>query len=226
MDIYEIRYRNLMRLLETHRARDLAELAGSDPAYISQIKTRRVPRGRDNPARVGDRLARALEKGLGKSQGWMDVDHVRTSEADLVGTVSVRRVPVVGTTVGGPQREWMDMGYPRQWGKQYAELAVPDAKAYLLRVVGDAMHPVIREGHYVLACPGGEAEPGDEVVVRLKSGDMLLRLFAARRDGMLTLESYHDQVGTRVVHESDVEFMHPVDCVVRPRAIRKQWEDT
>ena len=80
MDIYEIRYQHLMRLLKVYKAKDLADLADTNPGYISQVKTRRFAKGRGTPARIGDELARKFEKGLNKPHGWMDKLHDDTAQ--------------------------------------------------------------------------------------------------------------------------------------------------
>lgn len=70
--IHEIRLGNLMLLVnEFGSQRTVAELADTSEAYLSQC-IRNTDRG------VGSGLARRLETGCDKPEGWMDVDHTRT----------------------------------------------------------------------------------------------------------------------------------------------------
>lgn len=69
----EIRKLNLLLLIdEVGKKSDLAKIADTDPAYISQILSKK------NPRNIGDDLARKLEKGCRKPRGWMDTYHDKT----------------------------------------------------------------------------------------------------------------------------------------------------
>lgn len=64
----EVRRQNLIDLIDGEKsAKVLADKAGTDAGYISQIK-----KGNRN---MGDELARALEKAYKKDTNWMDFDH-------------------------------------------------------------------------------------------------------------------------------------------------------
>lgn len=70
MDVKEIRRENLRALLnEFGTATALASAAGTDAAYLSQIKSTKTKR------EIGDNLARRLEKAANKDRGWMDQLH-------------------------------------------------------------------------------------------------------------------------------------------------------
>ncbi len=68
MDAKAIRLYNLKRLIaEAGGQKKLAQRAGVSPAYLSQIVSTRTPR------KMGDNVARRLERGMEKPHGWMDV---------------------------------------------------------------------------------------------------------------------------------------------------------
>ncbi len=68
MDAKAIRLYNLKRLIaEAGGQKKLAQKAGVSPAYLSQIVSARTPR------KMGDDVARRLERGMDKPHGWMDV---------------------------------------------------------------------------------------------------------------------------------------------------------
>src|SRR5690606_8111072 len=70
MDVKQIRKANLYLLKKEVRSwAEVARRAGTDPAYISQIVSKKAVR------EVGDDLARKLETGFSKPHGWMDHDH-------------------------------------------------------------------------------------------------------------------------------------------------------
>src|SRR5690606_13774326 len=77
MDIKQIRKANLHRLKgEALSWAEVARRAETDPAYISQIVSKKAMRD------VGDDLARKLESGFNKPYGWMDHDHERVGATE------------------------------------------------------------------------------------------------------------------------------------------------
>lgn len=68
IDIFQIRLRNLLPLLEKRgEPARLARAIGIDPNYLSRIKA--------GKKRIGDITARKLESALGLDYGWMDLNH-------------------------------------------------------------------------------------------------------------------------------------------------------
>ena len=73
MIINEIRLANLHTLIkEAGSMAELGRKTGVDPAYLSQIKNG-VKNPSGWPRNVGGPLARVLEKGMKKNNGWMAV---------------------------------------------------------------------------------------------------------------------------------------------------------
>lgn len=103
-----------------------------------------------------------------------------------------RRVYVVGRAQGGlPDRIWTDGDYPVGATDQYAEIASPDPHAFLVPVVGHSMSPRFNPGEFALVEPGTEAEIEDDVLVRLMTGETLIKRLLSRRQG-IRLGSYND----------------------------------
>jgi len=78
--IEEIRYANLLLLIEENGGKEngqttVARLCNTNRIYLNQIINRQTRSGSDLTAAVGSRLARKLEQGCGKPEGWMDVRH-------------------------------------------------------------------------------------------------------------------------------------------------------
>lgn len=69
MDVFEIRHRNLLYLIEqlaarSPRQKDIAQaLGGFSAAHFSQLKA---------GARMGEQVARKIEQAIGMETGWMD----------------------------------------------------------------------------------------------------------------------------------------------------------
>lgn len=103
-----------------------------------------------------------------------------------------RQIPVVGRAQGGlPDRIWTDGDYPVGATDQYAEMASADPHAFLVPVVGTSMVPRFNPGEFALVEPGTEPELEDDVLVRLDTGETLIKRLLSRRQGV-RLGSYND----------------------------------
>ena len=114
MDISKIRIANLLNLIQLKTSgsqKDFANIAGTSPAYLSQIINGTVGKN-GKPAAVGTALARKIEKAFNLEHGWMDVMHgsestndknqpnnnvVISKKLELEG----RRVPVISWVAAG-----------------------------------------------------------------------------------------------------------------------------
>lgn len=132
-------------------------------------------------------------------------------------------VPIVGNTQAGPDKVWVEMGYPVGYGDEYLDVPSKDPRAYALRVRGASMAPRMREGEAILVEPSGEAQPGDEVVVKIiSSGAVMVKVLVSLRDDQVTLDSIASDFDRMVIPMKDVEYMHVVAGVFRAGRVRKR----
>ena len=150
----------------------------------------------------------------GKSSQKEPTTHIHPSQ--------LKQIPVVGTTQGGPDRHWEELGYPPGFGDEYAVIGSDDPHAYLLRVEGDSMSPRINAGEYVLVEPSFEAKPGDIVVAKLTSGEVMLKYFRADYGEEVALESHNHGFTLKTVRKSEIVFMHQVSGTLYRRKIKKR----
>lgn len=101
-----------------------------------------------------------------------------------------RKVWVIGNGQGGlPDRVWTDGDYPVGASDEYAEVATDDSHAFVVRVWGESMYPKYKAGDYALVEPSETPEIEDDVLVRLNTGETMLKRLLARRGG-IRLGSY------------------------------------
>jgi phage repressor protein C with HTH and peptisase S24 domain len=109
-------------------------------------------------------------------------------------TKNIRRVFVVGRAAGGlPERIWTDGDYPVGATDEYAEIATTDPHAFLTPVVGTSMVPKFNPGDFIFVEPGTTVEPGDDVLVRLESGETLIKKLVSTRGGTYEFYSYNER---------------------------------
>lgn len=125
------------------------------------------------------------------------------------------KVPVVGTAQLGDNGHWAEMEYPVGHGDGYVEHSSRDPHAYALRCLGDSMKPRIKNGEFVVVYPGHEAHPGDEVLVQISDGRVMVKELLYIRDGMLHLMSVNEAHGKLVVKLADVVKIHYVAAILK-----------
>ena len=87
--------------------------------------------------------------------------------------------------------------------------------AYAIRVTGDALHPRVRSGEFIIVEPGAALEIGDEVLVSLHNGTSMIRELLWRRDGQTALMGVVD--GSRLtLQDSEILEMMPIGAIIKP----------
>lgn len=132
-----------------------------------------------------------------------------------------RPVWVVGQTQGGmTERIWTDGDYPVGALEEWADVSTTDEHAFACRVVGDSMVPRYMPGEYALVEPNTAPELEDDVLVRLASGQTMLKRLLSRRGG-IRLGSYNspDVINLR---EDEVTWMYYVAHPIPTRRIRQR----
>ena len=171
MDVYDIRYENLTRLLGEVRKSEgmtqikFATLVGLGQAHVSQITNRR--------RRIGDEAARRIEAAFGLNRGFLD--HPTGEDAVTTAVPTERRVPVMS---------WTDRLPPNK--RTGDELTIPTSAVasplwYALQIQGDDTYDVragtgIPPGAYVIIDPALPGDVGDVVVIRLRTGAVLRQI--------------------------------------------------
>jgi len=168
----------------------------------------------ESGAKIGlDYAARVSEK-LNVSLQW-----IHYGEGYVGPSKKSTFIPIVGNTQAGPNQEWFDLGYEPGMSDEYVDFPCGNKKVYALKVVGDSMAPRILEGEAVIVDPESEPATGEEVVVRINDGTVMVKTLAAIRDGNVFLDSYN-QGYNRIVHKKEsIEFIHSVIGVARSSRI-------
>jgi phage repressor protein C with HTH and peptisase S24 domain len=125
---------------------------------------------------------------------------------------------VVGRGSGGflPETLWTEGDYPVGAEQDYAEVASADPHAFLVEVIGGSMIPRYNPGEFALAEPGTEPDLEDDVLVRLKSGQTMIKKLLSRRGGY-HFKSYNDP---EILHYTNEEVTW-VYYVAHPVPVRK-----
>lgn len=101
--------------------------------------------------------------------------------------------------------------------EEYATIATDDERAFLVPVFDNSLSPRYQAGEYALVEPGVTPEIEDDVLVRLKSGAILLRRLVSTRAG-IKLGTY-SSVETTTLAEDEIGWMFYVSNPVPRRKI-------
>lgn len=139
-----------------------------------------------------------------------------------VGTKNFRRVYVLGRGQGGlPERIWTDGDYPVGATDEYAELATTDPHAFLTPVIGTSMVPKFVPGDFVFVEPSSPPEPGDDVLVRLTTGETLIKILHSIRGGVMQLNSYNAlEQGPMFFKAEEISWIYYIAHYVQARKIK------
>lgn len=130
-------------------------------------------------------------------------------------------VPVVGKSMGGlPDTLFTDEGRFIDGHDEYAEVYSGDQNAFVVRVDGNSMFPKYRQGDYALVEPNTTPELEDDVIVKLMSGEVMIKRLLSRRSGVV-LGSYNDTV-TYTYKDDEILWMYYVAYPVPARKIKSR----
>lgn len=203
------------RLKQAREDKKLTQPELADRSGVSQGTIGNVEAGlRKNPRELLA-IAAALDvepEWLKTGKGPRQRSSVETAPDLRPGT----RVPVVGSVKGGPDGYMEELQYPVGVGEGFVEYWTPDKAAYALRVKGDSMHPRYRAGEFIVVTPSIEPQPGRDVVVKLKSGQKLLKQLNWIKSGEVQLLSINNGYAPMTIDITEIEGIDRVGGSVPP----------
>ena len=99
-------------------------------------------------------------------------------------------------------------GFPAGQGWDVVELpSAQEDGSYALEVSGDSMLPLYRDGDVVVVSPTAQMRRGDRVVVRTKSGEVLVKVLYRQTPKAVELHSLNPAHAPRTIEVRDIEGM-------------------
>lgn len=135
------------------------------------------------------------------------VDPARTDRSDMQpsGRASV---PLLGFAQAGDGGYFDDGGYPAGHGWDLIDL--PTARAghtYALKVQGDSMLPLYRNGDTLIVDPETQIRTGDRVVVKTRQGEVLAKKLRRQTSGTVDLQSLNPDHPDRTFDAGEIEWI-------------------
>jgi phage repressor protein C with HTH and peptisase S24 domain len=183
-----------------YSASGLAKKAGLDPTSFNKSK-RVTPEGRPRWPST-ESIAKILAATSSNVEEFMSLLQRKGGRA------RTKPVPLIGFAEAGAGGYFDDGGFPV--GSGWDEVAFPnveDENAYALEVSGNSMEPLYRKGDILVVSPNAKLRPGDRVVVKTKSGEVLAKELKKRSAKSVELRSLNPAHKDRTLPASDVEWI-------------------
>jgi phage repressor protein C with HTH and peptisase S24 domain len=176
----------------------LAKKSGLDPTTFNKSK-RITPDGRARWPST-ESIAKAL------SATGASVESFVSLIGESNGTAQA--VPLIGFAEAGSGGFFDDGGFPV--GKGWDEIAFPavtDEHAYALEISGESMQPTYRDGDVIIVSPAAPVRRGDRVVVKTKSGEVMVKELKRQTAKQVELKSLNADHPERTLSLEDVVWI-------------------
>jgi len=121
---------------------------------------------------------------------------------------TAQAVPLVGFAQAGAGGFFDDAGFPVGQGWDLVELPAQSGEgAYALKVQGDSMLPLYRDGDVLIVEPGAAVRKGDRVVVKTSGGEVMAKVLERRTPGSVLLVSLNPAHPARDIPLTEIEWM-------------------
>ncbi len=177
-------------------ASGLARRAGLDPTTFNKSK-RVTPEGRARWPST-ESIAKALAATATPIEIFVEL--IKSGDGPLT-----RAVPLLGFAEAGAGGYFDDGGFPV--GEGWDEIAFPavsDEHAYALEVSGQSMEPAYRDGDVIVVSPAAPIRRGDRVVVRTRSGEVMVKELKRRTAKSIELRSLNAEHADRTLAAAEV----------------------
>jgi phage repressor protein C with HTH and peptisase S24 domain len=124
------------------------------------------------------------------------------------GPGSAAGVPMLGFAQAGAGGYFDDAGFPAGEGWETIELpAATGDGAYALRIQGDSMLPLYRDGDVLVVEPAARVRVGDRVVVKTAGGEVMAKVLSRRGPTEIELKSLNPDHPDRLLGTTEIEWV-------------------
>lgn len=117
-------------------------------------------------------------------------------------------VPIIGFAQAGVGGFFDDAGFPV--GQGWDEVIPPSSaseSAYALKVSGDSMLPLYREGDVIIVDPIAQVRKGDRVVVKTQEGEVLAKTLERKNYELVELQSLNPEHKNLIFQLTELEWV-------------------
>jgi phage repressor protein C with HTH and peptisase S24 domain len=184
----------------------LAKKAGLDPTTFNKSK-RLSSDGRPRWPST-ESVAKIMEATGATLDEFMRLIAGRTMRAPETKSLRAAKAPLMGSAQAGVGGYFDDAGFPSGEGWEHIDYPAGNGSpAYALKVAGDSMMPLYRDGDTIIVEPGALVRRGDRVVVRTKAGEVMAKILLRHSGSSVELMSFNPEHRDRVFDNKDIDWM-------------------
>ena len=117
-------------------------------------------------------------------------------------------IPLVGFAQAGAGGFYEDAGFPAGHGLDLIELPAQSSEtSYALKVQGDSMLPLYRDGDVLIVQPGATVRKGDRVVVKTTGGEVMAKVLERQTPQAIALLSLNPAHANRELPMVEIEWV-------------------
>ena len=117
-------------------------------------------------------------------------------------------IPLVGFAQAGAGGFYEDAGFPAGHGLDLIELPAQSSEtSYALKVQGDSMLPLYRDGDVLIVQPGATVRKGDRVVVKTTGGEVMAKVLERQTPKAIALLSLNPAHPNRELPTVEIEWV-------------------
>ncbi len=117
-------------------------------------------------------------------------------------------IPLVGFAQAGAGGFYDDAGFPAGHGLDLIELPAQSSEtSYALKVQGDSMLPLYRNGDVLIVQPGATVRKGDRVVVKTTGGEVMAKVLERQTPKAIALVSLNPAHPNRELPMVEIEWV-------------------
>lgn len=130
----------------------------------------------------------------------------RVATRSMAGRVPA--IPLLGFAQAGAGGFFDDAGFPVGQGWEMIDFPhSPADGSYALKVQGNSMLPLYRDGDVLIVQPGATVRRGDRVVVRTAGGEVMAKVLVRQSSGQIELLSLNPDHPNRQLAAGEVEWI-------------------
>ncbi|MBA3446139.1 MAG: helix-turn-helix transcriptional regulator [Pseudaminobacter sp.] len=187
-------------------ASGLAKRAGLDSTAFNKSK-RLSSDGRPRWPST-ESLAKIIEATNSSLDEFLELVDGKSDKRDRPLPVQSSSVPLLGFAQAGAGGFFDDAGFPVGQGFDLIELpARAGENSYALKVQGDSMLPLYRDGDVLIVEPGARINKGDRVVVKTGAGEVMAKVLARQSPDGIELRSINPDHPDRIIAKGEIEWL-------------------
>ncbi|WP_419909386.1 LexA family transcriptional regulator [Hoeflea sp.] len=179
----------------------LARRAGLDPTAFNRSK-RLASDGRQRWPST-ESVSRILE-----ATGCSLAEFAGLAGGATAGSDTSSAVPLLGFAQAGSGGFFDDGGFPTGHGWDVVELPAAAAQhAYALKIQGESMLPLYRDGDTLIVDPEATVRTGDRVVVKTRDGEIMAKVLRRNGSGTVELASLNPDHADRIFSTDEIDWI-------------------